>query len=70
LSVGAHRLLFSYSSEECCIVRQPGAGQTSHVRVVSSGEVLAVAPGEVFVVEGARAQTAVEDADEAVADDA
>ena len=43
--------------------------QTSHVREVSSGEVVAVRPGCGFVVEGAVLEAAVGDGDEAVRDD-
>jgi len=50
--------------------RPAQAAQTSHVRVVSSGDVVAVGPGGVFVVEGAVSEAAVEDGDEPVGHDA
>lgn len=47
-----------------------GMAQTSHVRVMSSGDVCTVTPGGVLVVGRAVAEAAVEDADEAVGDGA
>jgi hypothetical protein len=45
---------------------EKGTVSTSHVPSLSSGELLAVVPGGVFVVDGVVSETAVEDADEPV----